>query len=262
MYRFSNNLTYSGATEKGRSYMVFHGENIAGYKNPSYLWKLETTRDDGARIYFCTHYGRIKVFKKPLKELNFEFLEKQLQVFSPKEIHPSMRNRPQDEALRLFPTINSEVHRKYLDFIQYLNQEFGLDKILLQQQKENHIVFSDDLGPFMIGSLEEKPYLLPELPPLYLAPRRWAQINWWIQSYFSGPYPKKDTYADVHPFYWNKLEIPENYKNETDEVISYLLISNFILSYEAWMNRSSADSLSLFMRMIQHQKIRPWQMLY
>lgn len=258
MYRFSNGLTYTGSTEKAMAFLMFQSgrDNI---NFPTKLWKYETEKPEGNRIYLSKKYGRLQVFKKPLKDHVYAILQKELSQVSKLDDHPVFSEGFDIQSKRLFPDIKPEIEKQYWNFIRFLQSDFKLD--YWRNSSHKKLPFSDDFGPYMLGQIGNDYFTLPELPPLYLAPKKWSEISWLINNYFSGPYPVTDKMPSPH-FEWGGLQLANDYNTPEIEGLAYYLIANFILIYEAWMNRSSCDSLKLFVELVHQHKERPWQKLF
>lgn len=269
MFRFSSGLTLYGGNENDQGYLIYESSNKgASFFTGSDIFHPCIT-SQGKRKWDLKPKGILKSTHKPLDIYAFDLLIKDLDYFNPKTKHPAIEIGLENEIQRLFPEVEKEVVIEYKKFIFFLEKEFGLQK----EANGNQVlkVYTDDLGPCMATFLEDKYVLPPEVPPLYYAPKDWRIITWWINNYFSGPYPE-----DAHPeilkalngerFYWDKLQIIEAYKNKKTEGLVYFLIAKFIIIYEAWMYENNginqAQSLIKFIDLIQNKNQRPWQILY
>ena len=131
--------------------------------------------------------------------------------------------------------------------------------------------FSEDIGPCMVGLLNEQYVAFPEWPTLYKAPLDWRRLTWLLNNHFSGPY-EADTEAvksmGGRRFHWGLLKIEESLKNKSTEGLIYFFIAKLILTYQAWMKEEASTSderstaLDDFIELVQNQGIRPWQYLY
>lgn len=258
MYRLSTGLKYSGATEKAISYLVFQSDEAIGQKYfDQALWKYEGERPKGTRVYTSTFYGRIELFKKPLKEESAKLLFQMLDRISPNEKHPALENGFKSEAARLYSSIDQNALNTYFDFIEYLNKEYQIED--LTKRETEFSSYSDDIGPFVMGKVGGRAFLLPEFPKLYLAPSLWRSITWFINNYLSGPYPEEQ---GIERFHWNKLKLPQSFNSPYCEGLAYFLIANFIIIYEAFSEKESCDSLQLYIDLVQNQGEKPWQKLF
>lgn len=258
MYRFSNGLVYTGATEKAVAYLMFQGNSDAIIWD-SPLWEFKLEKPQGNRIYFSKYYGRLKIFKKPLPDHSLEKLLKTIDQLEVKEVHPCFIQGMENEALRIFPKLNPKVVSQYKSFIGYLNQKFDLHNWTRKDLEMKP--FTYDLGPMMMGTLGERVFVLPEITKVYQAPSAWREINWYINNYFSGPYPNAEK-LNTSYFNWSNLTLDKPYDSKEYEGLAYYLMANFIVIYEAWMDRPTADSLTLFIQLITQQNMRPWKDLF
>ena len=74
MYRFSNDILYTGKTQLGRPYLVIMGKNQNELSFSNEIWKFNKKMSDGSRVYFSNFYGQLKIFKKPLNQSFYNFL--------------------------------------------------------------------------------------------------------------------------------------------------------------------------------------------
>lgn len=261
MYRLSTGLKFSGATEKAISYLVFQSEKEAGQKYfDQELWKYEGERPKGTRVYTSTFYGRIELFKKPLNEERAKQLFQMLDSISAEEKHPALENGFKNEAKRLFSSIDKNILKSYTNFIDFLNQEYQIEDLTKSETEFSN--YSDDIGPFVMGKVGNRAFLLPEFPKLYLAPPLWRSITWFINNYLSGPYPENPEDPLLERFHWNKLKLPQSFNSPYCEGLAYFLMANFIIIYEAFSENSNCNSLQLYIDLIQNQGEKPWQKLF
>ena len=260
MYRFSNDILYTGKTQLGRPYLVIMGKNQNELRFSNEIWKFNKKMSDGSRVYFSNFYGQLKIFKKPLNQSFYDFLIEKIDDLKIEKKHPAIENGFSTEPKRLFIGIDKSVVKKYNYFIDYLNDKFNLEN---QINKEiNFLNYLDDLGPLVLGEVGNIKFVIPEIPPIYLAPEKWRKITWYINNYFSGPYPESQKLKSGDYFSWGNLKIPDNYKNNYDEGLTNFLISKYIIIYEAWLKRPKCDSLQTFIDIIINKKGSPWKMLY
>lgn len=260
MYRFSSGLKYTGSTEKGMSYLIFQSESLNESQVDVEYWNYWGEKPAGTRMYKSKFYGRLKLFNKPLNEKAEKMLFEKLDKFKIKNYHPAFKSGFKNEAKRLFQDIDSNVEIQYNSFIDFLKVEFNLETKI--NKEVEFASYSDDIGPFMIGSIGDKNFIVPETPNLYLAPKDWRIITWYINNHLSGPYPKDKDHSNLESFHWNNLKLDDKFNSHYYEGIAYYLIANFILIYEAFSKRKSCDSLSLYIDLIQKQSLRPWKNLF
>ena len=260
MYRFSDGLMFTGSTEKAISYLVFQSGMLKKKEFKSSLWTYWGEKPEGTRIYKSNLYGRLKIFKKPLDDKYMDFLFKSLDLTEVKDIHPVLNKGFKLEPKRLFQKIDNQMVKKFIDFIDFLNLSFNLES---QTKSETKLLsYSDDIGPFMLGSIGTSAFVIPEIPKLFLAPPSWRKITWIINNYFSGPYPKDSKTPDLNFFHWNNLKLSSELNSPYYEGIAYFLIAKFIIIYEAFSKKKKCSSLNLYIDLIQRDGIRPWKDLF
>lgn len=258
MYRLSTGIKYSGATEKTGSYLIFQSKESNVETLNSDCWIYAGERPAGTRIYESKFHGQLQIFKKPLADNLAQILFNRLDLTPVKKVHPALEDGFKNEAKRLFSAIDAKINDKYHDFIDFLNQEFELEK---NAKSETDLKsYSDDLGPFMMGQIGDRPFVVPELPDFYQAPASWRWITWYINNNFSGPYPINN--ENTQRFHWNKLKLDSTFKTKYHEGIAYFLIAQFVIIYEAFSNNKSCDSLNLYIDLIKDEGLRPWQKLF
>jgi hypothetical protein len=269
MFRFSSGLSLFGGNENGQGYLIYESFN----QNASFFTQSEAFDShqtlQGKRKWNLTQKGELKSTQKPLIDGIFDQLINDLNHFNPKNIHPALEAGFQTELLRLFPQVDQGVVEIYQNFISFLTDEFDLKQKISGDDVLK--VYTDDLGPCLVSLLDGNYIFPPEIPPLYFAPKEWRILTWWINNYFSGPYPE-NTHPEIlkalkgERFDWGGLQISENYKNKHTEGLVYFLLAKFMIIYEAWMfddNGSKlAKSLVDYIDLIQNKNHRPWQILY
>ena len=263
MFRFSNGLKmHSGVGMDGKGYFVFEGENLS-IKTNNNKWRLEKN-NSLSRIWWSNSPCNLVAFKKSLNDNILPNLSVELENMFPNlESHPSIKYGILNEAKRIFPNLNEEFNLTFKNFINFLDTEFDLVRTIKLPSKST--IYSEDMGPCMIGTVKETYVLPPEVPQLYSAPKIWSELTWYINNHFSGPYPKNASHfknLNNHRFDWGKLKIRNNLKNKEIEGLVYFFIAKFIISHEAWAQNKTPESLTMFVKLIQKNGERPWQTLY
>lgn len=269
MFRFSTGLSLYGGNENDKGYLIYENmsEHDPLFTNSDFFQKHISSV--GKRKWDVKLKGVLRSTQKPLEESVFNLFTKDLDLFNPRNVHPAFEFGFKNEIKRLFPKVKSSIVKKYEDFITFLSEDFGLEQELSADAVLK--VYSDDIGPCLLVTLNDSYILPPELPTLYYAPKEWRIITWWINNYFSGPYPD-DSHEEIikllkgSKFYWDKLEINDQFKNEKTEGLVYFMITKFIIIYEAWMYQDhgsiQAKSLEYFINLVQNKGHRPWRSLY
>ena len=113
MYRFSNDILYTGKTQLGRPYLVIMGKNQNELRFSNEIWKFNKKMSDGSRVYFSNFYGQLKIFKKPLNQSFYNFLIEKIDNQKVVIKHPAIENGFSSEPKRLFTGIDKSVIDKY-----------------------------------------------------------------------------------------------------------------------------------------------------
>lgn len=260
MFRFSDGLTFTGSTEKAISYLIFQAKELDNNPFESPIWSYWGEKPLGTRLYKSKFYGRLQIFKKPLNDNKRKVLFDALDSLVTKKKHPALENNLMGELQRLFPLAEKNVEEQYQHFITFLIQTFGLDEYL--KTERNLMPYADDIGPFMLGSIGDRDFVVPELPCLYLAPHSWRDITWIVNNYFSGPYQKSEKHKIKDHFHWCNVKIDPKYNTQIHEGIAYFIIAKFIIIYEAYSENTACSNLKLYFDLIQNQQIKPWKQLF
>ena len=271
MYRFSTGLSVMEGNDKDTryGYLIYEGKSYQNVMTHSTLWSPKNIFNDNRRFWILNEPGVLKAVQKPLPDDYFDSLSIDLDQVETDEIHPTLLNGPQNETKRLFPRINVRTEKKYVEFIDFLEIKFGLSESLNATSKFG--AFSEDIGPCMIGLLNNKYIKLPEWPKLYKAPLKWRKLTWLLNNYFSGPYDADTEVVKAMAgkrFHWGNLHLEDHFKNISTEGLVYFFISKLILSYQAWMKEEDSTSLKDpralddFIDLVKDHGIRPWQYLY
>ena len=263
MLRFSNGLKIHGGTGMdGKGFFVFEGSNLS-IETHNKDWHLEIGNNP-QRIWWRNTPGELLTFNKPLNDKVFAQLSIDLENICPDLLpHPCLSNQFFEEAKRIFPDLNEKSNLLFKTFIKFLNDEFDLFATL--NAPSNHTAYSEDLGPFMIGTIDDNYILPPEIPILYHAPKVWSRLTWFINNHFSGPYPNNsELYNKLNGrrFDWGHLKIDNDLKNKKIEGLVYFFIAKFIIVHEAWAQNKAPESLNMLIELIQKNGERPWQYLY
>ena len=271
MFRFSTGLSVMEGNDEdtGCGYLIYEGQSSQKIMNHSPLWSSKNIFDDDRRFWVLNKPGILKAIQKPLPDHYFDSLTIDLDQLDTDDLHPTLLNGPKSEAKRLFPQITVRSEKRYAEFIDFLEIEFELTESLTATSKFG--AFSEDIGPCMMGLLNDQYVALPEWPKLYKAPLEWRKLTWILNNHFSGPYDA-DTEAvksmGGKRFHWGSLKIDESLKNKSTEGFVYFFIAKLILTYQAWMKEETSTSdeqstaLDNFIELVQDQGIRPWQYLY
>lgn len=260
MFRFSDGLTYTGSTEKSIAYLLFQGKATETKPRDSTLWKYWGEKPIGTKLYKSKYYGRLEIIKKPLPDIKRKLLYDTLDTLNVSEKHPALQQGFILAAQKLYPLMRKEIFPYYTSFISFLNQVYGLEEKM--RTEKNLIPYSDDIGPFMMGRVGDRDFVIPELPNVFLAPALWRDITWIINNYLSGPYPISEEKGFKEHFHWCNVKIDPKLNTPYHEGTAYFLIANFIIIYEAFSKNKTCNTLKKYIDLIQNQGIRPWQQLF
>tara|TARA_B110000046_G_scaffold129313_1_gene135763 strand:- start:277 stop:1065 length:789 start_codon:yes stop_codon:yes gene_type:complete len=262
MFRFASGLKMSsGIGSNGKGYLILNGEDKSIVTDTK-KWFGEKYSDTD-RIWWFKEAGDIKTFKKSLDDGIFELMMSDLEKIESTAVHPIIKNGPENEAKRLFPEIDNEANNDFIAFIEFLNKEFNFNEVI--RENSNPRLYSEDIGPCMICSINGVHELPPEIPTLYSAPAIWSQLTWWINNHFSGPYPDdpiKFPALNGRRFDWGLLKISTEYKNLQIEGLVYFFLAKFIIVHDAWAANNACESLRVMIDLIQNNGERPWRLLY
>ncbi|MEM9484767.1 MAG: hypothetical protein AAGA83_13890 [Cyanobacteria bacterium P01_F01_bin.116] len=172
-------------------------------------------------------------------------------------IHPALEHGLESEAQRLLPEISAEANRKFQEFIASLDSEYGFN--INSQNGQNLVPFSDDIGPNLLTIIDQNPVILPEIPPLYLAPADWRLTMWRVSNYMTGPLPINEI-ADSEKIQFNGLSLSASELTPELTGLFYFHMARFILFFEAWEANPNAPVLQEFIRLFKGG-IRPIESL-
>jgi hypothetical protein len=274
MYRFSSGL-FAQKIVNGKAsenFLAIKGSEEDNTQVQSSQWQLHKVTAEG-RFWKLKDSIPFSVFNRPVDETFFFELQKDIDEYSSRELHPAIINGFDQELFRLRPNSSKYLNNKYKNFVAHIIEKFGLKNII--QDKSNLVNYIDDYGPSLLGISDKKCFTLPELPPIFSAPVSWRLLTWIINNHFSGPYPEElkpevEKLLNYKRFYWEPLEIPDDLKTPVIEGLVYLLISRFIIIHENWELTSQPDKLIneessplvQFINLVQLEEERPWQLLY
>jgi len=255
--------------DTGCGYLIYEGKSSQKIMTHIPLGSQKIIFNDDLKLWVLNKPGILKAIQKPLPDPFFDLLANDLDKLPALDLHPTLLNGPKSEAKRLFPQIPAPSKKRYIEFIEFLEEQFGLIQTLTTSSQ--FCPFSEDIGPCMVGLFNDQYVALPEWPTLYKAPMAWKRLTWILNNHFSGPYDA-DTEAvesmGGRRFHWGSFKIDESLKNKSTEGLIYFFIAKLILTYQAWMKEETSTSkerspaLDDFIELVQDQGIRPWQYLY
>src|SRR5687768_9029923 len=75
---------------------------------PGNTWHIESTREDGAKIWRLVTPGQLVRTTKPIDDDLSDVLSQKLASMPTNDLHPALKNTLQGEARRLYPEIMPE----------------------------------------------------------------------------------------------------------------------------------------------------------
>jgi len=250
VYRLSNHNAFTGKTEVQKGYLVFTGKSKY-ISSKSDDWKFIKQFHEGTRLYYSKYIGQLHIFKKPLDESYFKILCNELDQHKVNNLHPALDFKQYSELTRLHPNSDKNVKNHYREFINFLVDEYHIDKIKYSETA-NYI---DDIGPYLTPRVGLQKTTIPELPEIYLAPKKWRLMTWVISNYFVGPYPKnkKNIY-----YSWNGYDLGEIIKDNDDKGFLLLLILNFMIRHDSWSMSNPCNSTLNFINLVMNKGYLPF----
>lgn len=176
------------------------------------------------------------------------FLQGELDKLSPEGLHPSLVNGFHTEAERLFPKISAEAKSQFKSFVSFLKTTYQIDEEEERTKPMTHVV--DDMGPSLLVVIDHQPGILPEIPPVYIAPTDWALAIWRINNHMVGPLLMEDL-EDQDKIQFLGLSIPTAQLSDRQKGIYYFHMARFILFFEAWVGNPDAPYLLEFIRLFR-----------
>ena len=254
MYRFSNGLIYTGKSELSRPYIIFTGDKTNEIVNDG--WNLIKIMPDKSRIYFSKHIGELHIFKQPIDDSFFYFLDKNLDNFNTTKKHPALNFSIKKEVIRLYPDLDKDIIPLFNNFICFLNEKYDFEKKL--SLEKDLCPYSDDIGPFLCSKVGIHKFLVPEISNIFLAPKKWRYLTWIINNNFAGPFPKND--KNIY-YSWGNLKIKDKFKDLYCEGTILFLIAKFIIIHQSWIGNKSCDALKTYFDHIIKKNINPCKLL-
>jgi hypothetical protein len=222
-------------------------------------WKLDkaTNLDSSKR---CWRLSRGKSIERTTNQCPPDFLNvliREIDKLSTSQVHPALIDGLESEAKRLLPNISADANNKFQEFLALLNSEFNFN--ISSTKGENMVPFVDDIGPNLLTLIDQKPVILPEIPPVYLAPSEWRLSMWRVNNYMIGPL-LIDELSDNEQIRFDGLSIPKKELTPEAKGLFYFHMARFILFFEAWQRSSDALYLQEFIRLFKGG-IRPLESL-
>jgi len=223
---------------------------------PGDIWRLESERDDGAKIWRLATSGKLVRTDRPEAASLADVLIAKLALMKPKGLHPAWQGTLEGEAKRLYPEITPEAVADVSTFIDFLKSEFGLEKKLWQS--DPLVPFVDDFGPEMLAFVDGKPQVLPEVPPVYEAPETWRQTQWWVANHLVGP-ALIDEVPLKQKIIFKSLPAPVKTNDPKIEGLVYFHALRSSIAGDAWRMTPDAPLTRGLIELIMKSGLRPWR---
>ena len=178
----------------------------------------------------------------------FIFLQQELGKLNAKGLHPALVNGFEMEAERLLPNISEKSNTEFKSFIALLKSSYTI--IELEERSKVMSNFVDDIGPNLLVLIDNQPTMIPEIPPIYLAPNDWHLAMWQINNHMIGPLLGKDL-EDQDKIQFLGLTDSPNELSERQKGLYYFHMARFILFFEAWVEDPRTPYLIEFIRLFR-----------
>jgi len=176
------------------------------------------------------------------------FLQQELGKLSAEGLHPALVNGFEMEAERLFPKISEEANSQFKSFISLLKSSYPIN----EEEERSKVMsnFVDDIGPALLVLIDHQPSILPEIPPIYLAPNDWDLAMWRINNHMVGPFLAADI-EDQNKIQFLGLSVASGELSERQKGLYYFHMARFILFFEAWVGNPRVPHLLEFIRLFR-----------
>ena len=232
--------------------VVIEADTTARVTTPGTNWRKNPGRKEGTTVWRLPEGTDLSRPQTPCPPAFLDVINKTLDKIPTKIIHPAFTTIAESEAKRLYPNIASESAKQFAKFQSFLGSEFGFQ---LKEQKEMH-PFVDDLGPSLLAIVDGAPVMLPEIPPVFLAPADWRISMWWVTNHMIGPLLFPDI-ADADKVQFRDLNILLSDCPPAMEALVYYHAARAIIIFDAWQGDPEAPHLMYFTKLIAALGIRP-----
>lgn len=213
--------------------ILIQGDSKQTVQHAGISWKLDLTKDDGTRIWRPVGKGDLQRVIRPASDSDARFLMHALLDIPPQGLHPALTDTTAAEIQRLHPAISDSMLAITVQLLQYLEQSFRYGSFFSANQPLE--AYIDGFGPENIVKIGGVLTLLPELPPVYLAPPAWHLATWRVTNGMNGPVT--DTGLPIE----KRLTFEGNVVNDLQmEGLIYYQSVRAMLAWAAWENDPGA----------------------
>ncbi|HVZ25410.1 MAG TPA: hypothetical protein VG842_05130 [Sediminibacterium sp.] len=174
--------------------VLIQGEIGQTVRTAGTAWKLDQQQADGTRIWRPVDNLDLHRLTAPAPDNAAGFLMHALLDIPPVGLHPALTRDVASEIYRLHPGISDSMRSITSQLCQYLEQTFQYTAFFSANQSLE--AYIDGFGPENLVKLGDTWTLLPELPPVYLAPPAWHLATWQVTNGMIGPAADTDIPID------------------------------------------------------------------
>lgn len=249
--KLSNGISISFGKDYLGYAIIVDSETKSSTFSSSPDWKL----DEGSiNPKDKRHFWRIpqeKILERTIGQCPidfFIFLQQELGKLTATELHPALVNGFEMEAERLLPNISKKSNTEFKSFIALLKSSYSI--IELEERSKVMSNFVDDIGPNLLVLIDNQPSMIPEIPPIYLAPNDWHLAMWQINNHMIGPLLVEDL-EDKDKIQFLGLTVSPSELSERQKGLYYFHMARFILFFEAWVEDQRTPFLLEFIRLFR-----------
>jgi len=204
------------------------GNSINTIPSAKSEWKLELTKSDGTRIWRPINIGKLARIQVPCLDELSAIIKNSISNLPNHGLHPGIINGLTNEAERLYPDLNPDIVTLFSSFVTYLKDHYDLDESKMKSKDlENYV---DGFGPELILKIKDKIVLIPEIPPVWLAPTDWSYSTWRVTNGMLGPVIDKSLILE------KRLQFVGNFPDPDInlEGLIYFQAARSMIAWAAW----------------------------
>lgn len=245
-----------GADGEGAGVLIA-GDMAGRIVTPPAIWDLSEDKPDGTRVWRLPKGKTLTRIQRPLKSNAFQALIAHLNTVDTVGRHPSLTQGLESEAARLYPELDAVADDAFRRFTRFLDHQFGVN--LAAWEGQPNAPFTDDIGPELLVLVNGQPVPLPELPPIYRAPRLWQITQWTAANAMFGPYADESLPSHQQISYMGvDLDDIPNAQSPLVEGLMYYQGARFIIIFEAWVGNPAMPLLRKYIDLLMDGQ-RPWK---